>query len=366
MYPAQSGGPSNTVYWMAKALHQNGLPVATITTSRDIDGKVPYDQELLLDYGKVIYLDVPNYKYSWRILKEVIKGLKESDIFQPASFFYPIAFPGVVAAIWMGKKVVWSIRGEFFGPAIGKSLFKRTLIGIVKLFFKKRIYFHATSQEEASSIKKWMGEDANIILIPNLIEIPPSTAIEKEKKSYSYFLFVGRINKIKALDNLLEALAKNEGFLKSKMTLKIAGNHNTSFGREIKSMVKKLGLEEKIEFLGLVTGKEKENLFQNAFFTLLPSHSENFGNIVLESLAYGTPVIASTGTPWEVLEEERAGYWRDNDLESLNKVIEEALNLKEDTYSGFRKAAWQFVREKFEINRNIHLWIEQYNSLVKA
>ena len=129
-YPAQSGGPSNTIYWMAKALHENEIPVTTITTSRDIKGKVPYNSELTFNYGKAIYLDVPNYKYSLRILIEVIRQLKKHDIFQPASFFYPIAFPGVIAAILMGKKVMWSVRGEFFAPALRNNHFKKILIEV--------------------------------------------------------------------------------------------------------------------------------------------------------------------------------------------------------------------------------------------
>ena len=53
----------------------------------------------------------------------------------------------------------------------------------------------------------------------------------------------------------------------------------------------------------------------------MPSHNENFGNVVVESLSQGTPVIASTGTPWKILEKYHAGYWIKNNPENIAKKI---------------------------------------------
>ena len=42
---------------------------------------------------------------------------------------------------------------------------------------------------------------------------------------------------------------------------------------------------------------------------MLPSPMENFSAVVLEALSYATPVICTTGTPWQAVEERRCG-WR--------------------------------------------------------
>ena len=68
-------------------------------------------------------------------------------------------------------------------------------------------------------------------------------------------------------------------------------------------------------------GEEKYKLYANAYFSILVSHSENFGNVVIEALSQGTPVIASKGTPWEQLA-EKAGFWIDNDENSIACCID--------------------------------------------
>ena len=63
---------------------------------------------------------------------------------------------------------------------------------------------------------------------------------------------------------------------------------------------------------------------------ILPSKSENFGNVVIESLIEGTPVIASKGTPWEELDENRCGFHIDTSNSSLLiSKIKEIINSDE-------------------------------------
>lgn len=363
LYPAQSGGPSNTIYWMGKALKSKGQKVTTVTTSRDIEGKVPYNTWLDKDYGRVIYLDVPNYKYSFRILWEVIRQLRHSDILQPASFFYPVALPAVIAAVLMRKKVVWSVRGEFFPPALGSSRSKRLLMLLVRYSVKPFITFHATSPAETVLIRKHMGPKAAIAEQPNLIEIAP---FSPERLHHSttppYLLFVGRINPIKALDKLLEALSLSHHFRQSPFLLKIAGHADSDYGRQLKALAERLGLAAKVEFLGLITGTEKAHLFAGAYFSFLPSHSENFGNVVLESMAEGTPVVASKGTPWSGIEAAGAGFWCSNEPELLSKVIDKVLALPSNEYRQFCLSARSFVENNYEVNRNIDQWIAVYQT----
>jgi glycosyltransferase involved in cell wall biosynthesis len=81
----------------------------------------------------------------------------------------------------------------------------------------------------------------------------------------------------------------------------------------LESEVRLLGLEENVFFAGQVEGEDKLRLIQESICLILPSKSENFGNVVLESLMMGTPVIASKGTPWEALQQRNIGFWIDAD-----------------------------------------------------
>jgi glycosyltransferase involved in cell wall biosynthesis len=95
----------------------------------------------------------------------------------------------------------------------------------------------------------------------------------------------------------------------------------------------------------------------------MPSHTENFGIVVLESLAQGTPVIASRGTPWKCLEDEKIGFWVENTPESLRQKIDEILQMTSAEYDQMRKRSRTFVIREFDIERNIDKWLELYNLL---
>ena len=112
-----------------------------------------------------------------------------------------------------------------------------------------------------------------------------------------------------------------------------------------------------MEFLGLVTGTEKDRLYAGAKCLLLMSKSENFGNVIVEALSQGTPAIASKGTPWQQLDEKRAGWWIDAKAECVGETVEKLLKLDESAYRGMRESAYALSRE-FDIFTNIGKWVE--------
>lgn len=65
--------------------------------------------------------------------------------------------------------------------------------------------------------------------------------------------------------------------------------------------MQELGIERIVNFCGGVYGEKKWKLFREADVFVLPTYSENFGIVVGEALACGTPVITTKGTPWEEL-----------------------------------------------------------------
>ena len=81
--------------------------------------------------------------------------------------------------------------------------------------------------------------------------------------------------------------------------------------------------------------------------------TENFGNVYIESLAAGTPIVASTGTPWKSVESANCGKWVDNNVADTSKAILEVLNkdreiMRINSRALARKYDWKNIAIEFK------------------
>ncbi len=200
-----------------------------------------------------------------------------------------------------------------------------------------------------------------MVQIPNFIEMPDEE--ERTEDREKYFLFLGRIHWKKGIENLIKAFSMNEEFMGSGYVLKIAGKGVPAYEAELQKLITDMGMSEKIQFVGQVEGEDKQKLLANAFWTLMPSHTENFGLVVLESMAQNTPVVASKGSPWESLETEKLGFWVDNSPEELSRTLAKIIRMDAAEYEAYRKRGRGFVQDNFDMGRNIYRWSETYRKL---
>ena len=361
-YPSTLGGPSLTLYWLAKALLNQGIDVTVITSSDHVPvNKVAFDKWIELDGIHVYFASVEESdSFHCPVTKMMKRYIKDMDVILLGSLFYKPSFFTSVWAKLYHKKVIWSPRGELFPAAINNKRFKTFYVKVLNKLFGKRTLFHATSEIESTYIKQYFGE-AKYYILPNYMTLPERAT---RNPHCPYLLFVGRIAPIKALDKLLEALAISKKFRESGYTFCIAGGVEAQFEIYYQSLlilISKLQLKWKVEFLGSITGKKKEQLYADAYMSFLVSKSENFGNVVIEALAQGTPVIASKGTPWSSLNECEAGFWVSNDSQSLAMCIDEILMMQPETYQRMRQNALKLA-ENFDVERNISKWIHVLES----
>lgn len=352
-YPAQIGGPSNTLFWLSKALAKN-YKIKVITTSKGIyKENFTFDSWVKLENFTVIYHRYRIWQLPFKMILTTYKEVKQSDIIILSSFFYIPSILTSVFAIIHNKEVLISPRGELSVSALKYKPFSKKLrLLMSKIILRNRITFHSTSQQETIDIRKKFPKH-KILEIPNLMELP-----EKENsENKMIFLFLGRIHSIKAIENIIEALSINEKFKNSDFNFLIAGKEAESgYTSKLISLINEYNLNNRIEFIGMVNGKKKHKLLSQSKFLFLMSHSENFGNVVIESLSQGTPVVASKGTPWKILEEYNAGYWIDNNPIVISNLIDKLLDLNTSDYLQMRINAYNLVYEKFDINKNVQLW----------
>lgn len=362
LYPSQAGGPSNSIYWLAKALQAKGFQVAIATTNAGIYTPITLDAWLITEYGRVIYVDNQKRWFYIRLISIIFKEIYKNDVLHLTSLFYPFSILAFLLGQMFRKKIIWSVRGELDEQALVYSIWKKKpIIWFLRYFSGSNTVFHTTSPQESQRLRKILGVDKKIIEIPNFLDLPD---LIKHTPSKPYLLYIGRIHPKKAIENLINGLSISNNFMYSSFTLKIAGECNNTYGDYLRELVKDLNLAKKVEFLGEIVGYEKQQLYANAYFSILPSHTENFGNVVIESLAQGTPTIASIGTPWKILEDNKIGLWVQNDPQSLSNTLDLVLSFPKEVYLNYRQRARIFIEKNFDIYSNVWRWEVEYKKLI--
>ena len=140
-------------------------------------------------------------------------------------------------------------------------------------------------------------------------------------------LFVGRIEILKGIDILIEAFASLPN--PSKKLLIVGGNpaKDNQITR-LKKKAEKLGVVNQIDFIGTISQDKLPTYYNAADLTVVPSYYESFGLVALESMACGTPVVASkVGGLQDIVKHNKTGYLipsrsPDSFAHHINKLLE--------------------------------------------
>jgi len=308
------GGPIFAVHGLCKALAARGHEVEVFTTNVDGDGvsDVPLDRDVLLDGVRVRYFASELRRlYVSRSMRAALRSrAAEFDVVHVHSAFLWPPAAAARAAYAAGTPYVVSPRGMLVEELIRRKsrIVKRAWIGLVeRRTFARAAAIHFTAQRELDDARNLGMPIPRALVIPNGIDLPP---LAPRPRDANTILFLGRVNWKKGLDRLIEAVDR------------VPAARLVIAGRDDENAIATLPRSEHVTFAGEVAGERKEELLRTAAMLVLPSLSENFGNVVLEAMAHETPVIV---TPAVGLADEvrrsGAGLVSDGDPESLASAI---------------------------------------------
>ncbi len=118
-----------------------------------------------------------------------------------------------------------------------------------------------------------------IVVIPNAVEVPPPLTFESRRPN---MVFVGRLNKLKGLYDLIKVLS-NLNSISPKITCLVIGDGPEK--ANLQSMIEGLGLTNSVELLGSLTNPWEVANPGDIF--VFPSYTEGFPNSLLEAMAHG-------------------------------------------------------------------------------
>ncbi len=259
--------------------------------------------------------------FSFQIVSSMNKKIAKSDIVHITSMYSLTSLSALFLSRFHNKPVILSPRGALQIWSGSRRIFVKKIWNFICKFLISRMnfVFHVTSEDEKIDVKNVFTK-TNVVTIPNGVTIPCiRQGVSRSKAKPKKLMFIGRLHPKKGLENLIHALK----FLPLCYTLDIYGQGSPCYETELKLLVYSLGLNQRVAFHGHVDCEDKDRAFLNADICIFPSHTENFGIVVSEALAYGIPVIVSKGMPWSDVMKYNCGLWVDNTPESLSTAVQQ-------------------------------------------
>jgi glycosyltransferase involved in cell wall biosynthesis len=366
------GGPIYSVHGLCKALVNLGHEVQVITTSVDGDGdsNVPLGRPVSLDGVQVTYF---RSRYLRRLYwsPEMRRGLtaqvpRASVVHLHSVFLWPTSAAARIARA-SGVPYLVAPRGMLVADLVRRKnrLVKSAWLNLVeRQTLRDAARLHVTSDAEYRDACNMGLPMPAPCIVPNGVDFPkapesltPSPAIERAIAAGRYVLYVGRLNWKKGIGRLLAAL---EG---TDIRLLVAGNAEEGYLATIERLVREHRLQQRVELLGHVAGDDKWSLMRNARLLALPSFNENFGNVVVEAMGVGCPVVVTPEVGAEtIVRSAHGGLVVDGSVEPLRNAL---LQLWND--DALRKQMGQdaeaFVRAHLTWRRCAEAMVECYREL---
>lgn len=265
----------------------------------------------------------------------------------------------------LGFKVILSPHGMLEPWIISRNYWTKKRPALL-LYQKTAIVnadcIHATAESEKENLLK-LGYNDKIEIVANGIDVD-NIVMKDNWERKKNILFLSRIHVKKGIEFLLEAVA----LLKEQLTgytINIAGEGDYDYIVSLKNKTKELGIEKMVNFCGGVYGEMKWTFFRVADVFVLPTYSENFGIVVGEALACGTPVITTKGTPWEELNTEHCGWWTETGIEATKKALFDFLTLSEEELRIMGNNGRRLIENKYSTKRIAQNMLSLYNKILQ-
>ncbi|AKM82210.1 MAG: glycosyl transferase group 1 [Berkelbacteria bacterium GW2011_GWE1_39_12] len=323
--PAWSyGGPVRVTFDFAKELTRMGNSVTVVTTdvldskqrNKKLREKIEGIQVIRFKnfnnkLAKNFNLYIPVGMKKWLDL-----NIKNYDVIHIHEFFtYQSIITGRICHK-LNKKYVFQPHGSLFSAA-RKSKFYTIKNFIIKRFASLALNSSAVivlNEKEKKGVLEILPQiKSKIEIVPNGLDLSEYWNIKPAdvRKSYGIphkdkiIVFIGRIHRQKGLDISLKVLSKIKDRL--SFTFLIIGPDEGERAN-IERLARRLGLQDRIIFTGLLSGIKKLEILKSADLSLLNSRSEGLPTSLLESAALGLPIVCSLESNLPTVEKFKAGF----------------------------------------------------------
>jgi len=209
--------------------------------------------------------------------------------------------------------------------------------------YQKRIFqasnaIHVTNEKDIINLKN-LGISSPIAFIPNGGDLDEFKFMNNKnvskknlrlKEDKNYVLFLSRIHPEKGLKYLVHSWTKISNQYPNWDLLVVGPTFDEKYYKEIKDYIKRFDLNKRVHFKGMLRGNDKIDCYSASSLFVLPSYSENFGNVIMEALSAKLPVITTHGTPWQEIKKNDAGWYVKLDQINIDNALLQAFKCSKD------------------------------------
>ncbi len=353
----RNGGPPRAVVDQVATMKARGHDAGLATTDvRDIP--TPWRQPTTSTDPVPAVVELPPTRGPLRRLsrkgvRRITSAIKDYDVVHLHGVWESSNLQIAAACRRARVPYVVSLRGMLDDWAMQQKPLKKRIFLLAggRSYLQSAAAVHCTAIHEMSQSKTRFGA-ANAVVIPNLVDLRPFESVPDSIPARQRWpglgedalkvLFLSRLHPGKGVDILIEAIADLRSRTGRDVRLFVAGDGPPELRASLERLARDRGLGDAIVWIGFVTGQIKLSLFAAADVFALPTTQENFGFVLFESLAAGTPVITTelVDTRDEIVE-SGGGVVVPRTVEGFSGAIESFLrNERNSEAMGAKGRAW--------------------------
>lgn len=355
----KAGGPIRTLTNLVEQLGQE-FSVYIVTSDRDFGDQEPYQEVDLSGWNRVGKAGVRYvaHDFLWPFRLAVLFARTPHEVLYLNSLFDPAftLLPLIMRRLRIGPNtsIVLAPRGELSAGALALQKTKKVIFLRAARWLRlyRDVIWQASSEYEAADIRAWMGNDAQIMVAPNLPSasgnVCKSGANTRHQGRPLKLLFLSRIAPKKNLDFALRVL-KSVGV---PVDFSIYGPHqDQAYLKRCRQLAALLPQHITVRWYGPVHPEQVADVFAQQDLFFFPTRGENYGHVIAEALSAGTPVLISDQTPWRDLESAGVGWDLPLDDEAaFVKCIEQCAHILPVGYDTWRKQVVSYAHTKLAAN----------------
>lgn len=349
-----AGGPIQSIATLTQQLG-NDIDFKIITTDRDFKSNRPYDNVKINEWtqyeGRTIFYISPENMNAEFVLK-LMQNTPHHIIYMNSLYsklftIYPLKWK---LQKKIQAKIVLAPRGMLRDKALAVKPLKKHLFLMYARFtgLFQNIHWQSTSQQESKEIKKRIGANVQMTEVSNLPANSCEVKFIEKQKGNLRLCFIARIVDIKNLNFAIDVLKEVK---QGQIIFDVYGpKEDEAYWFVCENNAKTLPNNIRFNYKSVLKPEEICVTISKYHALFLPTQTENFGHVIVESLKNGRPVLISDQTPWRNLQKENVGF--DIALSNKTKFAEAIQNMSLMNQSEFDEMSKACL---IYINRQLNL-----------